>query len=71
MRTPLMIGLAAVLGATLWLSSQDEGDGGADAVEVVTSRRPADAAPTTATANAIFKGWRISGSGPVATTARR
>lgn len=45
MRTPLMIGLAAVLGATLWLSSQDEGDGGADAVEVVTSRRPADAAP--------------------------
>ena len=47
MRTPLMIGLAAVLGATLWLSSQDEGDGGADAVEVVTSRRPADAAPTT------------------------
>lgn len=45
MRTPLMIGLAAVLGATLWLSSQDEGDEGADAVEVVTSRRPADAAP--------------------------
>lgn len=44
MRTPLMIGLAAVLGATLWLSSQDEGDEGADAVEVVTSRRPADAA---------------------------
>jgi len=47
MRTTLMIGLAAVLGATLWLSSQDEGDGGADAVEVVTSRRPADAAPAT------------------------
>ncbi|MBH2015627.1 MAG: hypothetical protein I8H88_04000 [Burkholderiales bacterium] len=45
MRTPLMIGLAGVLGATLWLSSLDEGEGGADAVEVVTSRRPADAAP--------------------------
>lgn len=47
MRQPLLIGLACVLGLTLWLSSQDEGDG---EIEVMTRQGAPAAAPPSADA---------------------
>ena len=47
MRKPLLIGLAGVLGLTLWLSSQDEGDG---EIEVLTRQGAPAAAPPPADA---------------------
>lgn len=42
MRKPLLIGLAGVLGLTLWLSSQDEGEG---EIEVLNRQGASAAAP--------------------------
>lgn len=44
MRKPLLIGLAGVLGLTLWLSSQEADDG----IEVMTRQGPPGSAPASA-----------------------